>query len=84
MPLVSVIDAPELYTCNVISTLKYDHGLSQLQQDELHWLNVTERMQYKLAVTVIQYLQNQAPEHLVNCCVPVSDVTTRQHLLSAS
>jgi len=58
---------------------KYDHGLSQLLHDELHWFDVSERVQYKLAVTVLQYLQNRAPKYLVDCCVPVSDVATRQH-----
>jgi len=36
--------------------------------------------QHKLAVTVLQCLQNRAPKYLVDCCVPVSDVATRQHL----
>ena len=33
-------------------TRKFDQGLSRLLHDELHWLNVPERVQYKLAVTV--------------------------------
>ena len=64
----------------VNSSHKYDHGLSQLLHDELHWLDVPDRVQYTLAVTVLQWLQNRALKYLVDCCVPVSDVATRQHL----
>jgi len=60
----------------VTSTQKYDHGLSQLLHDELHWLDVPGRVQYKLAVTMLQCLQNRAPKYLFDCCVPVSDITT--------
>jgi len=35
-------------------------------------------------VTVHRCLQNKAPRYLVDCCIPVSDVTSRQHLRSAS
>ena len=68
----------------VSGTRKFDQGLSRLLHDELHWLNVPERVQYKLAVTVHRCLQNKAPRYLVDCCIPVSDVAGRQHLRSAS
>jgi len=59
---------------------KFDQGLSRLLHDELHWLNVQERVQYKMAVMVHWCLQNKAPKYLVDCCIPVSDVTSRQHV----
>ena len=31
---------------------KYDHGLTHLLHSELHWLNVADRVTYKLGVTV--------------------------------
>jgi len=68
----------------VSGTHKFDQGLSRLLHDELHWLSVPERVQYKLAVTVHRCLQNKAPRYLVDCCIPVSDVASRQHLRSAS
>jgi len=37
------------------------------------------RVQYKLAVTVLQCLQNRAPKYLVDYCIPVSDVANRPH-----
>jgi len=46
----------------ITNTDKYDRGLSSLLHDQLHWLNVPERIEYKLAVTVRQCLgENKAP-----------------------
>jgi len=56
--------------------------LSQLLHDELHWLDVPERVQYKLEVMVNQCLQYRAPRYVVDCCIQFSDI--RQHLLRQS
>jgi len=55
----------------VTGTHKFDHGLSHLLHEELHWLDVPERIHYKLGVTVHRCLQYKAPEYLVNFCTPV-------------
>jgi len=39
-------------------------GLSSLLHDQLHWLNVPERVQFKLAVMVRRCLENKAPKSL--------------------
>ena len=62
--------AARLISC----TGKYDRGLSALLHDELHWLDIPQRVQYKLAVTVHRCLRYQAPTYLIDYCVPVSDV----------
>ena len=67
----------------VTDTRKYDRGLSTLIHDQLHWLNVPERVEYKLAVMVRRCLENRAPRYLVNCCTPVTDVASR-HRRSAN
>ena len=36
----------------VSGTRKFDRGLSQLPHSELHWLDIPQRVQYKLGVTV--------------------------------
>jgi len=56
----------------VSGTRKFDHGLSRLLHEELHWLDVPERVQFKLAATVHRCLQNKAPKYLVDYCIPVS------------
>ena len=35
----------------VTGSRKFDHGLSRLLQDKLHWLDIPERIHYKLGVT---------------------------------
>jgi len=67
----------------VTDTRKYDRDLSTLIHDQLHWLNVPERVEYKLAVMVRRCLENKAPRYLVNCCTPVADVACR-HRRSAN
>jgi len=51
--------------------------------DELHWLDVPERVQYKLCATVCRCLQHKAPQYMIDCCVYTSDIAHRQHLRSA-
>ena len=58
----------------VSNTRKFDRGLSQLLHDELHWLDVPDRVAFKLIVTVHRCL---------NHVVPVSAIVSRQHLRSA-
>jgi len=71
--------------CLVSGTRKFDQGLSRLLHDELqHWLNVPERVRYKLAVMVHRCLQNKAPKYLVDHCIPASNIASRHHLRSAS
>jgi len=61
----------------VTGTQKYEHGLSSLMHDDLHWLVIPQRVQYKLAVTVHRCLQHRAPGYLAEYCVPVSEVPGR-------
>ena len=39
---------------------------------------------HKLGVTVHRCLQGKAPQYLVNCCHPTSDIASRQRLRSSS
>ena len=68
----------------VSSTHKYDQGLSRILHSELHRLDVPERVQYKLGVDMYICLYGQSPRYLTDLCVPVSDISARQHLLSAT
>ena len=58
--------------CLVTGAHKFDHGLPRLLHDDLHWLDVPERIQYKTGVTVHHSLQSKAPKYLTDCCTPVS------------
>jgi len=68
----------------VSNTGKFDRGLTHLLFSELHWLDVPQRILHKLGVTVHRCLQGKAPQYLVNCCHPTSDVASRQRLRSSS
>ena len=68
----------------VSGTRKYDRGLTQLLHTELHWLDVADRVTYKLGWMVYNSLHGQAPDYLSELCMPVAQVAERQHLRSAS
>ena len=63
---------------------KFDRGLGQTLHDQLHWLDVPDRVLCKLAVTVHQCLKGRAPPYLSEHCIPVSSADTRRHLRSAN
>jgi len=66
--------------CVVGETRKFDHGLSQLLYDQLHWLDIPQRIYFKLCTTVYRCLQRKAPLYLVD----LYDIASRQHLQSAN
>jgi len=45
-----------------------------------HWLDVPERVKYKLSVMVHRCLNGRAPQYLATLCVPVASVASRQHI----
>jgi len=68
----------------VSGTGKFDRGLRQLMHTELHWLDVPERVKYKLGVITRRCLYGSAPRYLAACCIPVLTAVSRQHLCSAA
>ena len=64
--------------------VRFDHGLSRLMHQELHWLDIPERVSYKLGMLTRRCLLGKAPVYLSNCCIPVAQVATRRHLRSAA
>ena len=58
----------------VTGTRKYERGLSRLMHDNMNWLVIPQRVQYKLAVTVHRCLRHRAPRYLTDYCVLVSEV----------
>jgi len=68
----------------VTGSWKFDCGLGRILHDELHWLDVPDRVFFKLAVTVHRCLNGRAPPYLSDYCVPVAGVDTRQHLRSTN
>jgi len=52
--------------------------------DELHSLDVTDRVRFKLAVLTYRCLHGTAPPYLMDSCTLTADVTGRQRLRSAT
>jgi len=56
----------ETMRCN--STPKYERGLPGLMHDDLLWLVIPKRVQYKPAVKVHRCLRHRAPKYLPTVC----------------
>jgi len=65
-------------------TRKLGHGLTQILHDDLHWLDVADRVTYKLGVIMHRCRYGKAPQYPVDCCTPVTDVVGKQRLSSAT
>ena len=63
----------------VSNTGKFGRGLTHLLHSELHWLDVPQRILHKLGVAV-----HRAPQYLMNCCHPTSDVVSDFDLPAAT
>ena len=68
----------------VSGTHKFDWGLSRFLRIELHWLDIPERVVYKLGIMVFNCLHGQAPPYFAELFQPVTGVASRQHLRSAT
>jgi len=68
----------------VSDTRKFDRGLTSLLHDELHWLDVPERVTYKMGVMMYRWLHGQAPRYLADHFITSSDVASRLRLRSAN
>jgi len=68
----------------ISGTRKFDRGLSEFIRDDLHWLNVPQRVTFKLCLLVYKCMHGLAPQYLAELCVPVADVTGRRQLRSAA
>ena len=61
----------------ITGTRKFDRVLGQILHDQLHWLDVPDRVLFKLAVTVNQCLNGRAPPYLSWSTASRSPVLTR-------
>ena len=68
----------------VTGTWKFDCGLGQILHDKLHWLDVPDRVFFKVAVTVHWCLNGCALPYLSDYCVLAAGVDTQQQLRAAN
>ena len=67
----------------VLNIAKFS-GISAAIRDELHWLPIRKRIEFKIILLVRHCLVGAAPEYLIELCRPVSSAAGRQSLRSAS
>ena len=68
----------------LIGTRKLERGLTQPMHDNIYWLDVPERVKYKVIILTHRCLIGTAPRYLAADCVPVSEMAQRRHLRSAA
>ena len=67
----------------VSDTGKFDRWLKAILHDELHWLDVPEKIE-KDGAMVYRCLHGQAPRYLADNLIPASDAAPRRLRLSAN
>jgi len=63
---------------------KYDRRPTHFRCHVLHWLDVTDRIRFRLCVQVYKCQHSVAPGYLVVLCRPVSSIDSHKHLRSAN
>jgi len=56
----------------ITNSRKYERGLMYTRRHELHWLDIHERIQFRIAVTVRRCLNGLAPVYLTQLCTSVT------------
>jgi len=67
----------------ITNTWKFDHGLSHVRHEILHWLDVPERVTFKLCLSVYKCLHGMGPPYLSEMCLLITSLPGRRHLRSA-
>jgi len=57
---------------HITNSLKYERGFTYTRRHKLHWLNIPERIQFRIAVTAHRCLNGLAPAYLTKLCTPVT------------
>jgi len=68
----------------VSNTRKYDRGLAHIRRNVLHWLDVTDRVCFRVCVQMFKCLHGMAPDYLSTMCHPASRLPGGQNLRCAN
>jgi len=79
-PLQNVLNVAQRI---ILHKRKFDRITADVR-DQLHWLPVQQRIEYKVCVLVYKCLHQAAPTYLSELCTSVSRSTSRSHLRSAA
>ena len=67
----------------IVRKRKCDHITASIR-DDLHWLPVRQRVEFKLCRLVYKCLHQSAPSYLAAMCVHIYELDGRRHLRSAA
>jgi hypothetical protein len=67
----------------VTNTGKFERGLTQTLHRDLHWLDMPERIQFRVASIVYRCLYGMAPPYMTELLVPIAASARRHGLWSA-
>ena len=59
--------------------VRHDH-VTPVLRDKLHWLPITKRNDFKVAVMVFKCINGHAPSYLNDMCMPVALIHTRSRV----
>ena len=63
---------------------KYDH-ITPLMRDQLHWLPISSRIDYKVAVLTYKALHHQSPDYMTAmCCLAADSLSISGHRSAAN
>ena len=66
----------------ILRTKRYDSATPMLQQ--LHWLRIPERIEFKSCLTTYKSLNKLAPSYLADFSIPLSSISLRNDLRSVA
>jgi len=61
----------------VLSQIHDDRGLRYTMRHDLHWLDITDRIEFRVAVIMYRCLHDSAPEYLSELFMPGSNRSSR-------
>ena len=67
----------------ILKRQRSDH-ISDSMREQLHWLDIRSRIEFKMSLLAFRCLNDSAPRYLAIECTPVAEVTGRVHLRSAA
>ena len=77
-----VAACPWLCSTNRLEHTQVRPGLTHFRRSQLHWLDVVDRVRFRVCVQVFRCLHKMAPKYLSTYCQPVSGISGRRHLRS--
>ena len=68
----------------LVLQLPYRSSVSEIMHRQLHWLDVVDRVNYKIGLLVYKCLHGLAPGYLSDQCVPASTFASRDNMRSST